>query len=37
MVCLGKQEKEPEGETIVGPSGEAHEPPDLGNIPPVQN
>ena len=33
MVGLGKQEEEPEGEIIVGPSGETLEPPDSGNTP----
>ena len=33
MVGLGKQEEEPDGEIIVGPSGEALEPPDSGNTP----
>ena len=33
MVGPGKQEEEPEGEIIVGPSGEALEPLDSGNIP----
>ena len=34
IVGQGKAEEEPEGEVIVGPSGEAVEPLSSGNIPP---
>ena len=33
MGGLGKQEEKPKGEIIMGPSGEALEPPDSGNTP----